>query len=56
MRPKIQLRDEGRSKKPVAAWAEGEYLWTEALRVHRLIGDGWLLDQANATSNQLSAS
>jgi len=31
-------------------------VWTEPPRVRQLIGDGWLLDQANATSNQFSAT
>jgi len=30
-------------------------LWTEPARVRQLIGDGWLLAEANASSNQFSA-
>lgn len=31
-------------------------VWTEPPRVRQLIGEGWLLDQANAISNQFSAT
>ena len=31
-------------------------VWTEPPRVRQLIGEGWLLDQANATSNPFSAN
>lgn len=36
--------------------AELKPVWTEPPRVRQLIGDGWLLAQANATSNRFSAT